>query len=230
MRIHTINNKEVELEKEYQSWLYEKQAAKAIKHLKKNFFEALYVKDTAAALEEIMPRLPKEGCIGMGDSMTLHEIGVIREMDKGGYPYLNPWEKGITREESLNRRRQGLTSDLFLSGTNAVTMDGKLVSIDGLGNRVAGMIFGPLKVLVVVGANKIVSNTEEAIDRIKKISAPINSYKHNFDDAHRPPCADTGFCAECNLPRRICGTTVIIDGCRVPERTCVIIIGESLGY
>ena len=121
-------------------------------------------------------------------------------------------------------------SDLFLTGTNAVTTDGKLVSIDGLGNRVAGMIFGPLKVLVVVGANKIVSNAEEAVERIKKISAPVNSYRHGFDDTRRPPCADTGFCGECNLPRRICCNTVIIEGCRDKERICVMIIGEPLGY
>jgi len=218
------------LEKIYQDWFYEKQAQTAIKNLQKKCFEAKYVKDAKAAFNEIMGRVSKNDCIGLGDSTTLREIGIIDALENGGYNFLNPWKEGVTRPESLEVRRKTLTSDIFLTGTNAVTLDGKLVNIDGLGNRVAGMIFGPQKVVVVVGANKIVENTEEAIARIKRISAPVNSRKKIPYHPSSPPCAETGFCSNCKLPGRICCNTVIIEGCRQKERTCVIIIGESLGY
>jgi L-lactate utilization protein LutB len=219
------------LEKIYQDWLYEKQAKIAVKNLRKNCFEAKYVKDAKTAFNEIMGRITKDACIGLGDSLTLKEIGVIAALENGSYNFLNPWKKGITRPESLALRRKALTSDIFLTGTNAVTLDGKLVSIDGLGNRVAGMIFGPLKVIVAVGANKIVANVEEAIDRVKNIAAPINAYKHDLSPPFRSPCTDTGFCSECRPPARLCCNTVIIEGCsRDQERIFVLIIGESLGF
>lgn len=219
------------MEKIYQDWHYKRLAETAVKNLKKNCFEALYVKDAKAAFDEIMQRIPKDGCIGMGDSLTLHEIGVIEELERGDYHFLNPWKKGITRAESLGLRRKALTSDIFLTGTNAVTLDGKLVSIDGLGNRVAGMIFGPLKVVVAAGANKIVEKVEDAIARVKNISAPVNAYKHDFSPPFRAPCADTGSCSECRPPQRLCCNTVIIEGCsRDQGRITVIIIGESYGY
>lgn len=218
------------METVYQRWVNETMAQTAIKNLRKNYFEALYVNDANSAFEEIRRRVSKDVCIGLGDSLTLKEIGVIEEMESGGYDFLNPWRKGITRAESLALRRKALTSDVFLTGANAVTMDGKLVCIDGLGNRVAGMVFGPLKVVVAMGVNKIVENVDAGIARIKKISAPVNARKHDFEASVRPPCSDTGFCSDCNLPRRICCNTVIIEGCRDKERICVIIIGESLGY
>lgn len=219
------------MDKIYQDWLYEKQAETAVKNLRKNCFEAKYVKDAKTAFDEIMGRVSENDCIGLGDSMTLHEIGVVDALESGNYNFLNPWKKGITRPESLDLRRRALTSDIFLTGTNAVTLDGKIVSTDGLGNRVAGMIFGPLKVIVTVGANKIVANIDEAIGRVKKIAAPINAYKHDYDPPFRSPCADTGFCSECRPPGRMCCKTVIIEGCsRDQERIFVLIVGESLGY
>ena len=141
------------------------------------------------------------------------------------------WKSGITRAESLSLRRQALTSDIFLTGTNAVTLDGKLVNIDGLGNRVAGMIFGPAKVIVAVGANKIVSDTDMAILRIKGVAAPLNVIRHDFGPNVRPGCSETGICCECKPPHTICCNTVIIDSCsRDRGRIKVIIIGEALGY
>lgn len=218
------------MEKEQQDWFYRKQAERAIKQLRKNCFEAMYVPDAKAAAAEVMGRVSREICIGMGDSQTLREIGVVDTLLQGGYQLLNPWQKGISRAESLDRRRKALTSDVFLSGANAVTLDGKLVCIDGLGNRVAGLIFGPLKVIVAVGANKIVADVDAALARIKKVAAPVNVHKHGFDPSVRPPCGETGTCSDCKMPRRICVNTAIIEGCRQKERTCVLIIGEALGY
>lgn len=219
------------MEKELKSWHDEKKIKRTINNLQKNLFEAIYLENGKQAFEHIMKMIPKDACIGMGDSYTLHEIGIIKELLTGGYQLLNPWQKGISRAESLDLRRKALTSDIFLTSTNAITMDGKLVSIDGLGNRVAGMIFGPLKVVVVAGVNKIVANVDDAIARIKNISAPVNAYKHDHKPPLRSPCADTGFCSECRPPQRICCKTVIIEACTRDEgRMTVIIVGEELGY
>ena len=219
------------MEKELKSWHDEKKVTRTIKNLQKNLFETLYLENGKQAFEQIMKMVSKEVCIGMGDSYTLQEIGVIGELETKGYNLLNPWKKGITREESLDLRRKALTSDIFLTGTNALTMDGKLVSTDGLGNRVAGMIFGSLKVIVVAGVNKIVANVDEAIARIRNICAPVNARKHNFKPPHRSPCADTGFCSECNPRQSMCNKTVIIEGCsRDQGRMTILIIGEELGY
>lgn len=219
------------MEKDLKRWLAEKRATRTIQNLKKNYFEAVYLNDAKETYDYILNMIPENACIGMGDSLTLEEIGLVKELENGSYDFLNPWRKGITRPESLALRRRALTSDIFLTGTNAVTMDGKLVSIDGLGNRVAGMIFGPEKVVVVAGINKIAANVDEAISRTKNIAATVNARKHDFDPPLRSPCADTGFCSECRPPKRLCCKTVIIEACsRDQGRMTVIIVGEELGY
>jgi L-lactate utilization protein LutB len=211
--------------------LFRKLAERTVKNLRRNWFEADYVENASDALPLIMGMLPQSALVGMGDSLTLQELGVIDELERGNYQFLNPWKTGIKRAESLRLRRQALTSDIFLTGTNAVTLDGKLVNIDGLGNRVAGMIFGPARVIVAVGANKIVPDTEKALARIKGIAAPLNVIRHEFGPDVRPGCRETGICSECKPPHTICCNTVIIENCsRDRGRIRVIIIGETLGY
>jgi len=219
------------MEIEMRKWHREKAVGLALKNFKKNCFAASYVENSQDAVELIMNMIPKDATIGMGDSLTLKEIGVLQALERGEYNFLNPWRAGITREESLALRRRALISDIFLTGANAVTLDGKLVSIDGLGNRVAAMIFGPRKVVVVAGINKLVKDVEDAIWRIKNLAAPVNAHRHNYPDSLRPPCGDSGFCSECAPPRRLCCNTVIIEGCsRDKERITVVIVGEDLGY
>jgi hypothetical protein len=219
------------MEPEMTKWRHEIWAETALKNFKKNYFATAYVENSGDAFDLIMGMVSKDMIVGLGDSLTLQEIGVWRALEEGGYNYLNPWRKGINREESLALRRRAFTSDIFLTGTNAVTLDGKIVSIDGLGNRVAAMIFGPKKVVVVAGINKLVKNVENALWRIKNISAPVNAKKHNYSPSISAPCGETGFCSECSPPRRLCCNTVIIEGCsRDKERITVVIVGEELGY
>jgi len=219
------------MEENYIRWHRKMRAERAVKNLKQNLFEARYIEEATQAKEVIMNMLPKEGVIGLGDSLTLHELHIIEALKEGGYNFLNPWEPGITREESLSRRRQAFQAEVFLTGTNAVTLDGKIVSTDGLGNRVAALIFGPKKVIVVAGINKLVENVEEALRRIKGIAAPLNVRRHTYPPDIRPPCGDTGFCSECKPPRRICCYTVIIEGCsRDPKRITVLLVGQELGF
>ncbi len=211
--------------------LFQKLAERTVKNLRRNWFEAEYVESAGDARALIMGLLPTSALVGMGDSLTLEELGVVAELERGNYRFLNPWKPGITRAESLSLRRQALTSDIFLTGTNAVTLDGKLVNIDGLGNRVAGMIFGPAKVIVTVGANKIVPDTDTALARIKGVAAPLNVIRHDFGPDVRPGCSETGICSECKPPNTICCHTVIIGNCsRDRGRIKVIIVGEALGY
>jgi hypothetical protein len=149
--------------------------------------------------------------------------GKLREMGK---ELLIHSEPGLTTEERRGIMRRQLTCDLFLTGTNAVTLSGCLVNIDATGNRVASMIFGPKKVIVVAGRNKLVDgDIADAVKRIKSCSSPLNARRLNFNT----PCAKTGFCCDCNLPDRICRVTTIID--RKPRQTDlrVLVVNVEMG-
>lgn len=212
-------------------WLHNQWAGRIIKNLEKNYMSGFYFGSSQEALPKILEHIPQEAVVGLGDSMTLRQIGIIPELEKGNYHLLNPWaETNATMDERIEMQRQILTSDVFVVGTNAITLNGELVNVDGRGNRVAAMIFGPKKVLVVVGVNKIVRDVEEGIGRIKSIAGPSNAVRIKFPEESRPPCAVSGFCSDCKPPLTICCTQVIIRGQRLDRnRIKVFIIGEELG-
>jgi hypothetical protein len=203
-----------------------------IKKLGENNISAFYVRDSREAFEKVMAMIPEGSVVGFGDSLTLRQIGVLEALEKGKYTLLNPWRPGITVEENIELKRRALTSDVFLTGTNALTADGKIVNVDGHGNRVAAMLFGPGKVVIVAGVNKIVANVEEALKKIREKTAPLNVKRHpEFDPV--PPCGDTGVCSDCSSPWRICNKTVIIereyDNDKYKPIITVIIVGQDLG-
>ncbi|UCE65119.1 MAG: lactate utilization protein [Candidatus Zixiibacteriota bacterium] len=203
-----------------------------IERLAGNNIPAFYVDNGKQALAKVMSMIPEGRVVGFGDSLTLRQIGVIDALETGNYTFLNPWKPGISFEKNIELKRKALTSDVFVTGTNAITMDGKIVNVDALGNRVAAMLFGPKKVIIVVGINKIVKNVEEALDRIRETAAPLNVKRHpEFDPA--PQCGETGVCDDCTSPWRICNKTVIIerqyDNDKYRPVITVIIVGEELG-
>jgi hypothetical protein len=203
-----------------------------IEILRKNNIPSFYLENREEAFNKIMSLIPEGSVVGFGDSLTLKEIGVVEALEKGPYHFLNPWEKGISVEENIRRKRRGLTSDVFVSGSNALTLEGKIVNVDGHGNRVAALLFGPERVIIVVGINKIVNNLEEALARIRDRAAPLNVKRHpDFDP--QPPCGVTGECSDCSSPWRICNKTVIIerqfDNQKYKPILSVIIVGEVLG-
>ena len=205
---------------------------KLIERLAGNNIPAVYVESGKDAFNKVMSMIPEGSTVGFGDSLTLRQIGVVDALEAGNYIFLNPWKPGTSVEENINIKRRALTSDVFLTGTNAVTLDGKIVNVDGHGNRVAGMLFGPNKVIIVVGINKIVKNVEQALDRVRNIAAPLNVQRHpNFDPM--PPCGITGECTDCSSPWRICNKTVIIesqyDNNKYRPVITVVIVGEDLG-
>jgi len=200
--------------------------------LAENNISAFYVKNSGEAFEKVMSMIPKGSVVGFGDSLTLKQIGVLDALEKGNYTFLNPWKPGITVEENLRLKKRALTSDVFLTSTNALTLDGKIVNVDGHGNRVAAMLFGPDQVIVVAGVNKIVANLEEALKKIRDKTAPLNVKRHpEFEPM--PPCGITGVCSDCSSPWRICNKTVIIEreynNSKYKPIITVIIVGEELG-
>lgn len=212
-------------------FFYEAIGKKTVEALSRNNFNAKYVASRREAFDTVMGLIPEGASISFGDSVTLYEIGVIHELRSGKYNFLDPWEPGISHDETRERRRRALLVDVFLTGTNAITADGKLMSTDGLGNRVAAMLYGPKKVIVVAGANKIVKDLKEAWNRIRNVAAPMNANRHNFHDI---PCGVTGQCLDCRSFHRMCCQTVIIEqDCKwtyTEPRIHIVVVGEQLGF
>lgn len=204
----------------------EKKIEKVIENLERNNMNGYYVKSKEEVIEKIEELIGEGQVVGCGGSMTLFECGVIDHLRSGRYEFLDRYKEGLSREEIKNVFRQSFFADAYVSSTNALTEDGELYNVDGTGNRVAAMIYGPDKVIVVCGYNKIVKNVHEAIERNKSISAPANAIRLN----RKTPCAKVGYCMECKSEERICCEYTLIKRQIVKGRIHVIIIGEEAGY
>ncbi len=197
--------------------------------LEANNFEVHLTDDAAAArrvvLEQVLPAV-RAGSVSWGGSMTLGATGLMddfRQMD--GIEVIDPYEKGLSDTEKLERRRRALLADLYLTGCNAVTEDGRLVNLDMIGNRVAALTFGPRHVVVLVGANKLVADLEDAMWRIKEFAAPANAMRLDM----KTPCAKTSVCEQCKSPQRICNTWTITEKSFPGGRVKVVLINQVLG-
>jgi L-lactate utilization protein LutB len=203
---------------------------KTLEALKRNGFRAVYAKNRKEALHAILKEIPLEATIGAGDSLTLKEIGIFDELKKKGFTLFWPFDNEIPKEERRNVARKALEADVFLSGSNALTTDGKIVNVDATGNRIAGMTFGPKKAIIVVGVNKIVRNVEEALERIRTVAAPLNAKRIREERGWELlPCVETGKCVDCSAENRICNITVIVEKKPRAIDILVIISGENLG-
>lgn len=143
-----------------------------------------------------------------------------------GVEVIDPYKPGLSPEEGLKVRRRGLTADVMIASSNAITLDGKLVNLDGMGNRVASMAFGPEKVILVVGMNKVMPDLDTAMARVKHYAAPVNATRLGLKN----PCVETGLCADCKSPQRICNVWSIIEGHMIKGRIHVKLVGENFGY
>ena len=178
------------------------------------------------ALEIIRELLTEGDTICAGGSMTLEESGVMNMLKEGPYNFLDRNRPGITNEERRDIYTAAFSSDVFITSSNAITEKGELYNVDGNGNRISAMIYGPKSVIVVAGYNKIVKDLKEAETRVKEIAAPANAIRLSCGT----PCTESGKCMECMHENRICADTVIMSRQRVKERIKVILIGEALGY
>jgi hypothetical protein len=209
-------------------WYSEDRGKRAVEALKKRGFRAHYVETQAQAKEMILKEIPQGATVGVGGSVTVRGLGVLEELKAKGHTVLDHWEIPHSAvEESFQMRRAQQTSDVFLTSSNAVTLEGQLVNTDGSGNRVNAMTFGPRKAIVVAGVNKIVPDLERALQRIKEIGVPMNSKRLQVD----PPCIQAGKCVDCRVPQRACRITSIIEW-KPPffSDYLVIIVGEHLGF
>lgn len=208
------------------NWLHEKRAMKAVDALNKNAFNASYVPDKKAAAEKILAMIPEEAKVGAGGSMTIRELGILDELEKKGNITYDHWKAGLSPEDVIKIRKNHLTCDIFITSSNAITLDGMLVNTDGAGNRVGAMMFGPGKVIVVAGVNKIVKDTHSAISRIKDVATPQVVKDMGLDI----PCGTAGICVDCNSPMRACRVTVILERKPFFSDINIIIVGEDLGF
>jgi hypothetical protein len=207
-------------------WWIEERVRKAIEKLEAHDFKAIYVKTKEEAVQEIWKYVTPKQRIGVGGSVTIRELGILDQLEARGCTPYDHWKPGLSKESYLEIRKSEMTSDLFLSSVNAITLNGELVNIDGIGNRVNSINFGPGKVIIVAGYNKIVEDVQEAIKRIKNVAAPLNARRLNID----VPCAKIGRCVDCNTPSRICRVVMIHE--RKPSLTdiLIILVGEELGF
>lgn len=208
------------------NWHKEVMAKKAVDALTKNNFKAIYVETKEDAAKKVIELLEDCASIGIGTSMSVNELGVVGEIRKSGKEIFDHTDPALSAEEKLEMRRKQQICDCFISSTNAVTLDGKLVNVDATGNRVSAMIFGPKKVIIVAGVNKIVKDVDAAMDRIENYAAPLNNKRINFPN----PCTKTGMCMDCSGSTRICNVTTIIRKKPSVTDINIIIVGEELGY
>jgi len=198
----------------------------AVKALKKNGFDAVYVKTGAEAADLVAKHFKKGASVGFGGSMTVKAIGVQDRAAAAGCELLDHNAPGLAPEAKGAILRRQLTSDVFVSGSNAVTLDGEIVNVDGTGNRVAALSFGPAKTVVVVGINKVVRDLDEAFARIETSAAPMNNKRLD-----RPnPCVKAGTCMDCDGDTRICRIYQILRKRPGGTDFTVIVVGEDLGY
>lgn len=198
-------------------------AVRAVENLKKNKFDAYFVESVAQMKELVATMIPEGVSVAVGGSMTLFETGIIdwvRQQPVTFYDRYNP------DNDVQDMFRKAFFSDVFVTSTNAVTLEGELLNVDGTGNRTAAMIFGPKKVLVIAGINKLVKNMAEAELLIKRTARPMNNERLNTNN----PCRLVGECTECISESRICSVFVRTTRSHVRDRICVILVNENIGY
>ena len=209
---------------------WKKRIEKCQEAFEKNNFEVYAVdsKDEVKKLilDKIFPKLHVK-TVSWGDSISMLSTEIIQKVENlPNIRLIKTFEEGVSREELIERRRQALLVDVFLTGSNAITESGKLVNLDMIGNRVAGITFGPKNVIIAVGRNKIVEGVKEAMERVKKYSAPLNAIRHPDLKA---PCVKTSYCMDCKSPDRICNTWTITEKSYPKGRIKLILINEDLG-
>lgn len=207
-------------------WILEQKVKRTMEALEANNMESYFVKDEKALIEKINEFVKDGETVAVGGSMTLFETGVIDFLRSGRFNFLDRYKENLTAEDTKNIFRKSFMSDTYFVSSNAVTEQGELYNIDGTGNRVAAMIYGPDKVIVIIGVNKIVSNLDEAIDRTRNCAAPANAKRLN----RNTPCAKVGYCMDCDSAERICNDYVLIKKQGQKGRIKVIVVGKNLGY
>lgn len=203
---------------------YEKRGKILVKNLQSRHFEAYYCADKEEALKKALELIPEGSSVGWGGAMSCEEIGLMKALHAGNY---RPMDRSLAKspEEREQMMKDMLFADVFLSGANGLSLDGQMVNIDGTGNRVAAIVYGPKSVIVVAGMNKVEDSMEEAVRRARTVAAPMNNQR--FDNHN--PCSVTGACGNCKSETCICNQILVTRHCRPAGRIKFILVGEDLG-
>jgi hypothetical protein len=203
-----------------------KQIELIIKNLEKRNMAGYYCENIEEAYDTVMSLIEDNTVVGWGGSSTLGEIGIKEGLKERKLTVIDPYNMSDPKE-SMAAKIRLLRSDNFLMSTNAITLEGELINIDGSGNRVAALCFGPKQIIIVAGVNKIVESESNAIARIKTKTCPPNAIRLK----KQTPCGLVGKCAECLISgETICSMTVTTRFCSVPKRIKVVLVNENLGY
>lgn len=193
--------------------------------LESRHFEAYYCPTAKEAIEKAVSLVPEKSSVAWGGSMTIRDMGLTKAFHNGDYQVIDR-DLGKSPEEIGELHRKGLLTDYFITSTNALSEEGILVNIDGTGNRVAALCFGPKNVIVICSVNKIAPNLDAAISRARNVAAPINAFRF----MGKTPCVTTGSCKNCTSPDCICSQVVITRLSKPAKRIKVILVGEEFGF
>lgn len=199
---------------------------KTAQALRKNNITAQCVESVEEVCDVLQEWLTLNDVVAVGGSMSLFEAGVIDFLRNGNYEFLDRYKQGLLRPQVEELYRKSFYADAYLCSANAITEKGEIYCLDGNGNRVAAIAYGPKNVIMVVGYNKIVSDMNEAHKRVKEIAAPANCKRLNLDT----PCAISGRCSDCSSEGHICSIGIELSYQRIKNRIKVILVGEELGY
>lgn len=204
---------------------YRKNGLHLAEALRTRHFDAWYCEDGKEALEKALSLIPAGSSVGWGGATGAQQIGLIDAVKHGDFIAFDR-DSAKTPEERFQIAAKCLTADFFLTGANALSMDGQMVNIDGIGNRTAAIIYGPKTVLVIAGMNKVCSDLENAVIRARTVAAPMNQQRFQG----KTPCTATGNCDDCLSPDCICNQILITRNCRPAGRIKIILVGEELGF
>jgi hypothetical protein len=196
------------------------------KNLEERNIEAKFFETQNEAKTELLSSIKDKSVVGYGGSETLSELNIVEELRNRDITLCDRYKPGISKEEKDDYEKKALTSDIFLSSVNAISLDGSLHFIDLVGNRVAPILYGPKKVILITGINKICPDRESAYKRIKFYPCPLNTIRLN----KKTPCAASGICNDCKSSERICGATVVIDFVKEKGRLKLFLVNEELGF
>lgn len=204
---------------------YEKRGKLLVKNLESRHFEAYYCADRKAALAQALALIPVKARVGWGGAISAQQIGLLDSIKSGPYHAIDR-DAYTDQKDRDAAMRACLSADVFITGANALSMDGQMVNIDGTGNRVAAIVYGPQTVLVIAGMNKVEATLQDAVQRARTVAAPMNQQRFLMD----APCTHTGVCVDCKSDGCICNQILVTRNCRPQGRIKLIIVGEDLGF
>ena len=205
---------------------FQKRGVQLVENLKKRHFAAYYCDTKEEALAKALDLIPEGSSVGWGGALSARQIGLQDAVRNGNYRAIDR-ESCMTVEQREQAARDCMFADFFLTGANAISLDGQMVNIDGMGNRVSAIVYGPSNILVIAGMNKVCDDLESAVIRARTVAAPMNKQRfHN----NNTPCEHTGTCADCKSESCICNQILITRHCRPVGRIKFILVGEDLGF